>query len=332
MNVAEKPDKIHFKNGIEISNEKVWLKINNTVIRYLYEIFNNIFYIILLKIKYKNNTYVWIDPLNAFAWVIMRKLWFLSRSIFYTPDYSPKKFSNTLLNKIYHWIDKFSVKYSDETWNISSRVTELREQLNYKNKNVFLPNVPWLLKITKDINYEKYSIITSWSLKSQLDHKKMIDVIKKIKINFPDVRYYIAWDGEKREELENHVKTLWLEDTVIFLWFLKYSEYIEIVARMWVWVALYTGSMEFNYYWDSTKCREFMHFWMPILTTDFHSTAKEINDFNVWIVHKENITINDYAKSLTLIFEKYDDYAKNSRKLWEKYNSSFIKKIDALWN
>ena len=53
-------------------------------------------------------------------------------NILYTPHYSPKRFSNNIVNKIYHFIDKICVLNSDEVWNVSSRIHDVRKNMYKK--------------------------------------------------------------------------------------------------------------------------------------------------------------------------------------------------------
>lgn len=327
MNV---PQKSFLYTSWSDNTKKVWLKINFAVFRYIYEIILNV---LLIRSEYKKNaslTYIWIDPLNAFSWVIAKKLWYIEKSIFYTPDYSPQKFNNKLLNKIYHWIDVFCIKHSDEVWNVSTRIYQIRKEKGVEDeRNFFLPNVPWNIKtVINSEEKEQYSLIISWTLNIHLDYKPLIDSIDLLKSDFPKIKLYIAWDWPLKNEIIEYIENKWLWGSVVLLWFLEVSEYLQKVSQCWIWVAMYNGKWAFNYYGDSTKCREFMYFWLPILTTSFHSTADEIQQNKAWIID-DTWDKKSYTKSIKIILKNYKTFSKLSLELWEKNNKLYTEKI---WN
>lgn len=310
------------------TTERVGWKIKFSVFRYIYEILLNVYF---LRKEYKQNssiTYIWIDPLNAISWVIGKKMGYIQKNIFYTPDYSPQKFKNKILDFIYHKIDSYSARNADEVWNVSSRITKIRDELWVeKSKNIFLPNVPWKIQIQNNSN-DKYALITSGTLNIHLEYKNLISAISWLKDIYPGIKLSIAWEWDLREEIEQYITSKQCEKNVILLGFLDMQSYLQRVSECGIWLAMYNWKWWFNYYWDSTKCREFMYFGLPILTTSFHSTADEIKNNKVWIID-DVMSVESYVKNIKNLFEEYETYSTNSKKLWEKNNTIYTK---ILWN
>lgn len=312
------------------SQWKLYVLSKYSVLRYITEIVSTFFFILFFA-KSKDITYIWFNPLNSFVGYLLKKVRKIKKNIFYTPDYSPKRFNNKTLNSIYHKIDKICVFWSDEVWNVSHRIFEVREKMGLDvSKNIFIPNMPGLL-ISDENKQNDFSLITAWNLRWQLDYLWIINSISDLKIDYPKICFYIAWDWPLRWELEEYIKNKGLTTNVILLGRLEYQEYLSFLEKCSIWIALYNWTFGFNYYWDSMKCREFTCYGMPIITTKYHSTAEEIDKNNAGIIVWTDEEWETYTESIRKIFENYSIYSQNSKKLWELYHQYYIDKIKELW-
>lgn len=68
------------------------------------------------------------DPLNAASLAPWRGIGLVKRLVYYAIDYTPKRFSNVLLNASYHAIERLACYHSDCIWNTSGRMVEARYQ------------------------------------------------------------------------------------------------------------------------------------------------------------------------------------------------------------
>jgi len=84
-----------------------------------------------------------------------------------------------------------------------------------------------------------------------------------------------------------------------------------------VGAAVYNGEWSFNHYGDSMKCREFMHFGLPIVTTDSHSTVDEIRESGAGVVCDQSVQA--YASALRTIFEDPLRFGEASAALAERH-------------
>lgn len=329
-----KSELVFYKNWQIVEEKKIGYGFKNSIFKYVQDIFLNFYY--GLKFSKQSNwnmLYLWINPLNAFSWTFLWKIWKTQEIVFYTADYSPKRFKNKVLNKIYHWIDRFCVKNATETWNISSRIQKIREDFWYWNKNIFFPNYPGCI-LDSNINKNRtnnFELITSWSLDIQLDYKNLFLAISELREEFPQVKLKIAWDWPLKHEIIKEIDRLGLGKYIEILGFLDFDEYLNYVKKSGIGIALYTGKWDFNYYGDSTKCREYMFFWLPVLTTSFHSTADDIVLNNTWIVLKDSYGSSEIVNSLKYIFKNYDYFSDNAYRLAIKQNQILINKFKELW-
>ena len=113
-----------YSNSKKITEKYSKIKKIPDLVFYVYSFIADIF----LVIKYRDdyNLYVGCNNLNALAGLILKKLGIVNKCVYYVVDYNPKRFTNTIVNLIYHHIDKISAVHCDETWNLSRRMTEAR--------------------------------------------------------------------------------------------------------------------------------------------------------------------------------------------------------------
>ncbi|MNH31818.1 Glycosyl transferases group 1 [compost metagenome] len=133
----------------------------------------------------------------------------------------------------------------------------------------------------------------------------------------------IAGNGPEEKALKMLAKHLNIEKEIVFLGKIPLGDLMERVSRAGVGLALYTGIWGFNTYGDSTKCREYFNFGLPVLSTDTHSTVEDIKSYNAGIV--VNLSSKEYIDALEEIFSHYSIYANASHILGEKYSGAHLR-------
>lgn len=300
-----------------------------SVFRYISEFILNIFITLILKVVYTQTILIGIDPLNAIAGVISKYLGIVKTSIYYAVDYSDTRFENNILNKIYRFIDRFTTLHNDFVWNVSTRIQEMHERYGVdKNRNLFLPNVPTLSDMSGLDTQHKYSLVTVGILNKQLDFSGLFRAIKILRAKYPKIVLHVIGSGPEEMELVQDAKNLGLQNNIVFHGYLSHDLSLKVISACWVGLALYNGKWSFNYYGDSMKCREYLEFGLPIVTTNTHSTVDEIIESEVGIVCEQNA--KEYASAIDKIFKNYHDFSRNAGKLGDKYrniHSKFIENI-----
>jgi glycosyltransferase involved in cell wall biosynthesis len=246
-----------YKNGQVIANKKIPVILKISILRYITEILFT-FSFVYLKRYDSDLCFIGIDPLNALVGCFLKKTKKVKKAIFYTVDFSPKRFANRFLNYCYHTIDKYCVKHSDQVWSVSSRIYEVRKKMGLSNeKNIFLPNVP-------SSEYEKFvsnnrspwTLITLGTLSDQIDYVGLFEAVKLLKDEVPSVRLKVIGGGPKEAEYKDYVTSNGLKDYIKFFGQLDHERALEEISTSGIGVALYNGKWNFNYYGDSMKSRE----------------------------------------------------------------------------
>lgn len=278
------------------------------------------------------DAYVAIDPLNALSAIRLKNKGKVKKVIFYTADYSPKRFGNLLLNYIYHAIDKYCVKRADEVWSVSTRICEVRRDMGLsEERNIFVPNVPPVeYDKYRNNTHNKYELITTGIIDDQLDFEGTIKALPELLKEYPALRFTIVGNGPAEEKLKQLATDFGIEERVEFTGRLPLDQALARQSTAGIGLALYTGIWGFNYYGDSTKCREYCNFGLPVISTDTHATVDELREYQAGVVVSRSS--EDYIASVRDILNNYDKYSLNASKLGKKYSGIHHRLLNELIN
>lgn len=322
------PSEVHrYKNAKKERAVKLHVFRAIAPLRYISEIINTTFYFLFRE---KVNIYIGIDPLNALTGILLKKLRRVDTAIFYTADYSESRFNNKVLDKVYHSIDRYCIKHADEVWSVSSRIVSIRKTMGLPDKrNIFIPNVPPVEYSSFAVNrHDKSMLLTSGIIDKQLDFNGVIDALVLLKDEYPDLRFTIIGNGPEEENVRQYAKECGVEDKVILTGRQPLETTLEMTSKAGIGLALYTGVWGFNKYGDSTKCREFFTYGLPVISTDTHSTVEDIKEYKAGIVVEKSS--DAYVRAIRSILKQYGTYSKRSTELGYQYEGAHSKAIHRL--
>lgn len=287
-------------------------------------------FIWVVQSKQKYDLFVGVDPLNALVGILLKKIGIVSRIVFYTIDFVPKRFKNKLLNEIYHFIDKICLIHSDEVWNVSYRIKEGREKIRgFKgkifNKQKVVPIGVWNNKVKK-VHFskiKKHQILFLGYLAEkqgvQLVLHAIPNVIKKIK----DFHFLIIGGGDYEDQLKLLTSKLKINKYVTFKGWVKDRNSIDtIMSSSAIAVAMYDKSKDsFTYYADPTKLKDYLSAGLPILMTNVPHNAHEIEQHKCGQV----IEYNKNKLAVAIINLLTDE---RKLKMYKKNALQYIKEYD----
>lgn len=296
------------------------------LIRILQEQLTNFFYIFYYGAQIK--VFIGIDPPNALSGIIAKKFGLIKKVVFYTADYALKRFNSSVLNKIYHAIDAYAAKNSDEVWNVSSRITELRiEQGVPGNKNFFIPNTPEFSKIPRlpkdEIN--KHDLVIVSNITKAINYPRIIKATKNLSKKFSDIRLLIIGTGDYQKDLEKFVKRSNLSKRVAFLGRRKHDEVLKILSSCGIGIAIYTREYPWTEYGDSMKAREYLACGLPVIISDVVSTSDDIKNYHAGFVLEKDA--GNFEEVVDKIFSKnklYESLRENAISLARKYDFTLL--------
>lgn len=247
---------------------------------YLLHMLRSIWWVYKTGIKY--DLYVGSDNVNAIAGVFLKKLGRVSKSVYYVIDYNPHRFKNKAMNYIYHWVDRFCVKNSDETWNLSARMGQARKDyfgFSGGNQKV-VPIGVWLdrIKLPKPEEIEKHTAVFMGHVTKKQGVQYVLKAIPEIVKSVPDFKFIVVGDGEYLEELKKITKELGVDKYVKFMGYIEDPVEMEnMLSRCSLAVALYEkydedGNLTFTYFADPGKIKLYLACGLRVLTTEIIKT------------------------------------------------------------
>jgi glycosyltransferase involved in cell wall biosynthesis len=277
--------------------------------------------IFLIKRREKFDLYIGADCLNAFIGILLRKMRLTSVVIYYSIDYVPNRFKNSLLNSIYHLLDMLVAKKSDFTWNVSPRMGEIRTKKASSNlfRQIVVPVPINLEEMVSVISNEKnvYSMIYAGSLREEVGLELAIEALPSLKTKFPNLKLTIIGEGPLLEYYSRLIKERNLDNDVVFLRYIESrSEFIKLLSSHGVGLAIYKPlKNSFNKYADVGKVKTYAACGLPTIITKGSYTADEIHKSGAGIAI--NYEIEEFKKAvMTLMSSKkvYENYSKNALK------------------
>lgn len=310
-----------YRSGRLISRKQIDYKIRGTL-SYVIDFFLVIYWIIRQGEKY--NLIIAVDPLNAFSGLVMKRLGFIERIIFYSMDFVPIHFENRLFNFIYHKIESLCVKNSDEVWNVSPKIAEGRKEFLSISKKKYPQKVVnsgiWVNKVKKFPfeRVKKHQLLFLGHILKKQGIQLVLEVIPLIVKKIPDFKFIILGGGEYEENLKRQVEKLDIKKYVEFKGWIKDREVIDTtLGESAAAIATYVPEKEklrnFSYYGDPIKIKEYLASGLPIILTDVSHNAREIHKKRCGIlVNYDKRDIENAIISLLDNEEKLKEYRANA--------------------
>ena len=256
-------------------------------VKSFFEIINSI----IVGIFFRPDIYIGVDPLNAVAGLFLKSLGFVKKTIFYSVDYTPTRFENSLLNSAYQRIDRISARFSDEVWNVSTRIVKLRVRQKVKGEKIkFLPNSPNFgacprLPISR---IDKNKIVMVTGLTHSPVFSLVLESFEKVSRKNPKLTMNIIGTGEYEGDLKMIVRSMGLSSRIKFLGQLENSRVLSEIAKCRLGLALYPFSKRFSwiYYGDSKKTREYLACGVPVVMNDVVATSEDVKRYGAGLVVK----------------------------------------------
>lgn len=269
--------------------------------------------------------FIGIDPLNACIALLLKRIYKIQKVVFYTADWTQTRFSNGLLNLIYHTIDRFCIARADEVWNVSKRISNLRNAQGVdRTKNKFMPNTPYMShSMIKPMNrIRKYDLVNSTSrLSSNMNYDILFSLIAKIRLKHKQARLILIGDiGEYGRKLQKRVKKLGLSKSVIFLGLLHHEAVMDRISKCGIGLALFKGENSWDTYCDSMKVREYLACGTPVVMTSVSPTSYDIQRWKAGSVVDDTTNLLVIIDNIYAHKGLYETMRKNAIYVGKKYD------------
>ena len=275
---------------------------------YLFHTIRSVWWVLKSGVKF--DLYVGSDDVNATAGVILKKLGRVKKTVYYVIDYNPHRFKNKFMNSLYHKADRFCVRNSDETWNLSPRMEQARKDyfgFSGGHQKV-VPIGVWLDRI-KPKPYEeieKHTAVFMGHVTKKQGVQYVIEAMPEIVKEIPDFKFLVIGDGDYLSELKNLALALGVSENIEFTGYVEDSQQVEeMITKCAVAVALYdkydeNGNLTFTYYADPAKVKMYLACGLCVLTSEFVWQMKQYNNMEmVQAIPDKTSIVNALIKFLT---------------------------------
>jgi len=288
----------------------------------------------VFSLKAKTDIFFGFDNLNALAGLCLKLLGKVDRVIYYGIDYFPTRFSNPVLNSVYHWIDQICVKYCDETWNASSQMAKARKKHGmigaaYKRQYT-VPMGIWYNEIKRKpaSSANRFRLFFIGTLVDYMGLDLVIRGMPQLIVKFPKIRFDIVGIGEEKRKLEQLAFHLNLKKYVHFHGLLSVGG-----KREYLFQSASIGLATFNTMIlddkvknaDPVKLKEYTAYGIPIIVTDAISNTEQIRRSGCGVV----IPYNEQAfiRAVNYLFsdkKRYEQIRSNARMYAKNYDWEYI--------
>lgn len=291
----------------------------------------------------KHDLFIGFESINALAGIILRKLGRVKMVIYYVSDYSPKRYRNSLFNRIYLLLDKFCVEHADFTWDVSPAIKEARLTAGILSKDseriLHVPNglfdsqidpLPISKRIPESIVYMGLLNPDQHGVDLALKAFKLV-LNKKPGATF----HVIGGTNRDTNPFMEMAKDLGIENSVISYGFIPPNKKMSgIISKCYIGIATYrTDKDPRNRYGDSGKIRQYLGCGLPIVATTIQWHTKYVIQKGAGIGVKE--TPEDFAKAIMTLLEDQKLYKRCSEKALElsrdnTWENSYANAIDQM--
>lgn len=298
---------------------------------YLADIFLTWYF--LLKAGGRYDLCVALDNLNTLSVLPWRWLGRIEQLVFYTIDYTPKRFTNRVLNWLYLTADRWACYAADTLWILSERMTESR-QANGLNTRKSAPAVVLPMGANLDrirpLSIEKinrHQLIFVGHLLEKQGLQLVIEALPALCQKIKAIKLVVVGQGEYEPNLKKLADSLKVNDLIDWRGFIEKHEMVEeLLCQSAIGLAPYLPSPEnYTFYTDPGKPKLYLGCGLPVVITDVPAIAQVIAQ------HRAGLIVKPTSQSVTAALEQlltddagYKTRRQNALALSKQYNTNTL--------
>ncbi|MDO8638403.1 MAG: glycosyltransferase [Candidatus Daviesbacteria bacterium] len=336
---------LDIKEGYQMSSGFNWFKDNKLIqsknayhwkaywpLLYVKDIFYTLFWCLRVG---KIDIYFAAGNLNPLVGIILKQFGVIKKVVYISMDYYPTRYENRFFNWLYFQLDKFCVRFADETWNVNSNMVSAREkkmEMDRKtyNRQYTVPGGIWFHK-TKRLAFNKINrkkIVYRGSLLAHMGVDLAIKAMPYILKKDPLVKLEIIGGGEEEDNLKKLAEKLKILKSVVFHGWVKDRKQLEaLLVDGALGIATFNTDIldEKIKNADPGKIKDYMLFGMPVITTNALYYHNEITRKKCGLVVEYKPEKLAEAV-ITLLSDKklLEEYRENALKFIERFDCNNI--------
>lgn len=299
---------------------------------FIYQLFLTIFFMFWKPMKY--DLCIACDNLSLISVFILRKMGIIKKLVYYTVDYSPKRYSNFFLNSLYQKMDRLASRLSDVNWVAVENMIEAKMQngLNLQKSAPFqvVPigfardNV--VIKAVDKI--DRFNLIFVGFLFEKQGLQLVIEALPELIKKFPKVKLTIIGSGPYEAKIKKTVSGKKLNSHVKFTGYINDHQRIVkfLTDKGGIGLATYIPEIaDYTYFADPSKIKLYLLCGLPVITTSVPPIAKEISQRKAGMV--VDYSKQDLVDNLSILLDdekKYSTFHQNALKMAKEYDTNLI--------
>ncbi|OIP58217.1 MAG: hypothetical protein COX79_00090 [Candidatus Levybacteria bacterium CG_4_10_14_0_2_um_filter_36_16] len=272
--------------------------------------------------------YFGVDPLNTFWGILLKKIGKVDILITFNTDFAPRKYTNSLYNSLYFFLDNLSIRKADYIIAVSHRIIAVRKKQGISEKKlIWLPNSPAVSHVKKFVLTHKdlYKLIMVSTAPFIDEFMILINAVDALHKEFPSLQLTIIGSSKIEKQLNKEIENKKLKKHITFLCAMSHDDVFKQIAKHGIGIAFYTNEILDKYYLDSMKARDYLALGTPVIISGDNGTVEDIIKSNAG-VHIE-ATEKALISALKMFFkhkDKYQQFSKNAFKLADLRDSEKV--------
>jgi glycosyltransferase involved in cell wall biosynthesis len=326
----------HYVRGRVVREKKFMALRSSEPLLYLQSLVLTIY--LVLRLRRRIDIYIGAGNLNALAGIVLRAFGLVGKSVFYVIDYTPTRFKNRVINKIYNLLNLVCVKHVDRVWSVSERIAYIWRNIGLEDlRNYVVPIGIEVEEIPRafDLSKRRRNVLAfAGHLTREKGVQLVIEAMEDLVKRFPEIRLEIIGTGPFEKELREMVRKKGLEKWISFLGRMDHKRLMQHLTTCGICLATYEPSNDnIAYYADPTKPKEYLACGCPVIITRVPWIAKEIErrQMGIAINYNKHELVEAVARLIT-DHELYERCQRNALEFvsnlsWETIFSEAFKKI-----
>lgn len=245
----------------------------------------SVFYF-MSKLKGKYDFFIGIESLNAILGIFFRRIGKVKKVVYDVIDYSPRRYENKLMNRIFHAMDRFCCLHCDYTWSQTQKIIDKRFKLG-------LPRERGAMHLVKQTGIERekikqlpldeiqrYQLVYVGHVFKVDGVELIIEAMPEILKRVPQANLIIMGDGDLKVSLERKCRQLDIDKQVEFTGIIGDMKEVEqYLLKSAVALTLYRfDNLSVKYYNDPSKPKLYLGCGLPQIITKTVPISKLIKE------------------------------------------------------
>jgi len=319
----------HYKNQKEYNKFESKIKFSTpALLSYLKDVIMGLYY----GVKFGKNAdlFIGMDNLLVLVGLILKKFGIVKQVYYVVIDYTPRRYSNNLLNKIYYSLDKIALYKSDLVLGLNSIMVEQR----IKDHNLDKSKIKYKVasfgnhsskRIKSDYKNNKNNLVYFGGIMKSKGCELFVPIMQSLQAKgFDKIKFHIIGGGDI-DWLQEQVKQANLGDFIkIYGRIEKTKDIDKILLSSGIAIAPYypEDKNNFSYYADPGKVKIYLGCGLPIIITDVPPIAKDIQSSTAGLITEYKA--DKFADSIIEVYNSYDKYSKNAIIMGKQFDWQII--------